>query len=147
MKTGFWLRAKDNNFNFMDNNKLADEFGLWNSPYRYLNGVCHAFAAALKYEYGYEIEVIVKENGGFIHAYAVHNGHYIDVRGANDNWDEFISEYDDTLPTHDREKLNIKSFEEYFTQFDYDDPDGYTEIIDEDAFVLIEDYPEYYKVA
>lgn len=148
MKTGFWLRKEaGESFDFLKDPALKKEMDLMDVPYHFVNGLCHSFAAALKDIFGYEVEVIPGKDGSIIHAYAVHEGMYIDVRGINDDWDEFISEYDEVLPTHDRECLNIQTFEEYFkNEFDWDDPYDYTGIIAEDAIRIIEEHLEYYRI-
>ncbi len=148
MKTGFWLLKEDKkekNFDFLKENEIKDKLELMGTPYQFLDGLCHSFAIGLKYLFGYDIEVIMGENGRIIHAYAVKDGHYIDVRGITDNWDEFLDEFD-VLKTHDRDKLSIMTFEECFSkEFDCNDPDEYSSIIADDVFIMIDALPEYYK--
>lgn len=50
-------------------------------------------------KYGYTVYKIEKKNGDYIHCFctAIWNGitYYIDVRGITNNYDEFISEFED----------------------------------------------------
>lgn len=147
MRTGFWNvvdEKHDNEFNF-----LKEGIMVWKrtiSPYKFLEGMCHSFAAALKYEYGYAVECIVDDDGKLIHSYAVTeiNGKvcYVDVRGINSDWNDFISYYSNVLPTIKKDKLNIVSLEKYYEN-EFEDPEeDYTEIISVEAEDLIDFYEE-----
>lgn len=68
----------------------------------FLHGVCGIFALALNERYGYKIEVAAEEpeddlpwEDRIVHIYCRQESTYIDVRGAIDDKDEFLSEFDD----------------------------------------------------
>lgn len=88
-------------FGFLENIciSVCDIHGNQLSTYDLLHGYCTTFATLLHKKYGYTVYKIEKKNGDYIHCFctAIWNGitYYIDVRGITNNYDEFISEFED----------------------------------------------------
>lgn len=87
-------------FGFLGNEPKCKNFG----PDDFLHGYCDIFACMLHDKYGYPIEKIIDEDGLLIHAYCVCKQYnrtlYMDIRGATDNWEEFLEEFDDFMPEY-----------------------------------------------
>lgn len=88
-------------FGFLENICIGvcDTHGNPLSTHDLLHGYCTTFAKLLHRKYGYPVYKIEKKNGNYIHCFctAIWNGitYYIDVRGITNNYDEFISEFED----------------------------------------------------
>ena len=70
------------------------------TPDLFLHGNCDIFACYLHEKYGYEMKAVYEYNSELlIHAYCtaeINNKTVcIDVRGITDDWNEFITEFDD----------------------------------------------------
>lgn len=81
----------------------------------FLHGVCGIFALVLQDMFGYPIEAVAEGDfdnslpwqARLIHVYCRQNDTYIDVRGAIDNWDEFLSEFSDVAYTNFTETISL----------------------------------------
>ncbi len=77
------------------------------NAYDFLHGDCVAFAQYLNEKYGYEVEIAYQRDDDeedsparIVHAYCIAKASdgkdvYVDVRGANSDWDEFMREFYD----------------------------------------------------
>ena len=86
----------DASFGFLENVPVGDAYNLYN----FLHGWCDHFAAALSDFFGYEIEYVIDNDGGLVHAYCVQemtNGEtaYIDARGITTDDELFFDEFAD----------------------------------------------------
>lgn len=85
-------------FYFMENDLLSDDI----SSYHFLHGMCDVFARYMAHTYGLRQEAILDDEGRLIHAYCMAQTPtgttlFLDVRGWTDDYDEFLSEFDDWL--------------------------------------------------
>lgn len=68
------------------------------TPDWFLHGNCDIFACYLHDKYGYEMKAVCNPEQ-LIHVYCIANINnktvYIDIRGITDDWNEFITEFDD----------------------------------------------------
>ncbi len=105
---GFWNELIDirksidpcADFSFLENEMtLMDGFKRY-TVYDFLHGSCVYFAQYLHDMYGYEMEHILDDDGKLCHAYCkkqADNGKtlFIDVRGAIDDFNMFMEEFED----------------------------------------------------
>ena len=103
-RNGFYIKMDELNEEYEDYeydfNFLEDEISYKNiTPDWFLHGNCDIFACYLHEKYGYEMKAIYDCDGELIHVYCTAEINdetvYIDVRGITDDWDEFITEFDD----------------------------------------------------
>lgn len=81
----------------------------------FLHGVCGIFALMLHDMFGYLIEAVAEGNFDnsfpwqvrLIHIYCKRGNAYIDVRGAIDDWSDFLSEFSDIADTEFAETLPL----------------------------------------
>ncbi len=123
MKTGFFLEKeeiqkdyplRDIGFEFMENKFVYDysniEQAETDNLYGFLHGYCDVFARILcEMLPGSRLEFLYDDENAksLTHAYVVLDDKFIDIRGINTDWDEFIEEFDDWIPCHDRSELTI----------------------------------------
>ena len=86
----------DYSFDFLENEVSYSRI----TPDWFLHGNCDIFACYLHEKYGYEMKAVYEyDSEELIHAYCtaeVNNKTvYIDIRGITDDWNEFITEFDD----------------------------------------------------
>lgn len=104
MNWGFYKELKEMraegqveaDFGFLENVPVGDAYNL----YDFLHGWCDHFAAALSDFLGYEIEYVIDNNGGLVHAYCVRelaSGEtaYVDARGITTDAELFFDEFAD----------------------------------------------------
>lgn len=167
MKTGFWedyeeYREEEGeaDWAFLDGNdvdvvcdmNIGDEiFHRRYNAYDFLHGCCTAFAQYLNETYGYDIEIIYQryddeedssKTAQVVHAYCITpEGHYVDIRGVCDNWEEFIQDFIDT-GLWDNDDY---SFEQTYKEMPEDlktSPDG---SVYKAAIEMDKKYPGYYS--
>jgi len=121
MKTGFFLKRDELqlqyplrtvDFGFMQNELCEDYSSIEQAEtsdlYGFLHGYCDVFAPILSRMIpGSKVEYLHVGNS-LVHAYVVKDGTYIDVRGMNTDWNDFIREFEEELPTTDRSRLDIR---------------------------------------
>lgn len=120
MRTGFWqTRFARETLSRIPLNDIfhADVF---------LHGVCGVFALALHDMFGYPIEAVAEGNfdnslpwqARLIHIYGKQENVCIDVRGATDDWDDFLSEFSDVAYTEFAETipLTVEQLREFLLQ-------------------------------
>ena len=104
-RNGFYIKLDELNEEFedydFDFSFLENEISYKRiTPDWFLHGNCDIFACYLHEKYGYEIKAIYEyDSNQLIHVYCTaeinNKTVYIDVRGITDDWNEFITEYDD----------------------------------------------------
>ena len=104
-RNGFYIKLDELNEEFEDYDYsfdfLENEISYKRiTPDWFLYGNCDIFACYLHEKYGYEMKAIYEyDSEQLIHVYCIaeinNKTVYIDVRGITDDWNEFITEYDD----------------------------------------------------
>lgn len=141
--TGFYQELQtlqesyDNaDFGFLENETLDTKIDASD----FLHGFCHIFATCLQKVFHYDIQAIYDEYNNLVHAYcikehSIYGTIFIDVRGCTNDFQTFISEFEDFITITEDEPIKIVNIKPDFSEPKYTHA----------ALKLIKKYKEYYS--